>query len=121
LYTSEAYQSRNIFDAGDGFRKGSTHPANFNLIRTKRDRHHGARSRQLLRCRPEQTRSVERMTSRRSKMYTMIFSLAAALIACVGMMFYGTSAPMAGGFVIAAMSVGMAADLMRAKRRAAAK
>jgi hypothetical protein len=52
-------------------------------------------------------------------MYTAIFAIGSALIAYVGMKVYGTTAVMAGGFVAAAVAIGMAADFMRAKQRAA--
>jgi len=54
-------------------------------------------------------------------MYTAIFAIGSALVAYAGMKFYGATAIMAGGFVVAAMAVGMAADVMRAKQRAAVK
>ena len=54
-------------------------------------------------------------------MYTAIFSLGAALIACAGMAVFGTSATMAGGFFVAALAVGAGVDIMRDKQRAAVK
>jgi pyocin large subunit-like protein len=54
-------------------------------------------------------------------MYTAIFAIGSAVVAYAGMKFHGLSAMMAGGFVVASMAIGMAADLMRAKQRAAAK
>jgi hypothetical protein len=54
-------------------------------------------------------------------MYTAIFALMSAVLAYAGMKFYGLSALMAGGFVIAALAIGMAADVMRAKHRTAIK
>jgi len=54
-------------------------------------------------------------------MYTAIFSLGGALVAGAGMMYYGISAPMAGGGFVAAMAVGMAIDVMRSKFRTAVK
>jgi hypothetical protein len=52
-------------------------------------------------------------------MYTVLFSLGAALVACAGMAAFGTSAAMAGGFFVAAMAVGAGVDVMRANQRAA--
>jgi hypothetical protein len=52
-------------------------------------------------------------------MYTALFSLGAALIACAGMAAFGTSAAMAGGFFVAAMAVGAGLDVMRTRQRAA--
>ena len=54
-------------------------------------------------------------------MYTAIFAIMSAALAYVGMKFYGLTAIMAGGFVVAALAIGMAADLMRAKHRTAVK
>jgi hypothetical protein len=54
-------------------------------------------------------------------MYTAILAIAAALVAYAGMKFYGATAVMAGGLVVAAIMVGMAADVMRARQRAAVK
>ena len=54
-------------------------------------------------------------------MYTAIFAIGSALIAYAGMKVYGASGVMAGGFVAASMMVGMAADVMRARQRAAVK
>jgi hypothetical protein len=46
-------------------------------------------------------------------MYTAIFTIASALVAYAGMKLYGVTAVMAGVFVISAMGIGMAADIMR--------
>ena len=46
-------------------------------------------------------------------MYTAIFAIASALVAYAGMKLYGATPVMAGVFVIAAMGIGMAADIMR--------
>ena len=56
-------------------------------------------------------------------MYTAIFSLGAALLACAGMTVYGTSAAMAGGFFIGAMAmvIGAGVDVMSGTQRAAVK
>ena len=51
-------------------------------------------------------------------MYTAIFSLGAALIACAGLVTFETSAAMAGGFFVAAIAVGAGVDVMRARQRA---
>ena len=51
-------------------------------------------------------------------MYTAIFSLGAALIACVGLITFETdAATAAGGFFIAVMAVGAGVDIMRARQR----
>ena len=50
-------------------------------------------------------------------MYTAIFSLGAALIACAGLVTFETSTAMAGGFFLAAMAVGAGVDFMRARQR----
>jgi hypothetical protein len=50
-------------------------------------------------------------------MYTAIFSLGAALIACAGLVTFEISAAMAGGFFVAAMAVGAGVDIMRARQR----
>ena len=54
-------------------------------------------------------------------MYTAMFAIMSAALAYAGMKFYGLTAVMAGGFVVGALAIGMAADVMRAKQRAAVK
>jgi hypothetical protein len=54
-------------------------------------------------------------------MYTAILTIMSAALAYAGMKFYGLTAITAGGFVVAALAIGMAADVMRAKHRAAIK
>jgi hypothetical protein len=54
-------------------------------------------------------------------MYTAMFAIMSAALAYAGMKFYGLTAVMAGGFVVAALAIGMAADVMRAKYRTANK
>ena len=54
-------------------------------------------------------------------MYTAMFAIMSAALAYAGMKFYGLTAVMAGGFVVAALAIGMAADGMRAKHRTAIK
>jgi hypothetical protein len=61
------------------------------------------------------------MTSGELTMYTAIFTIGSALVAYAGMKFYGATTIMAAGFVVAAMAIGMAADVMRAKQRTAIK
>ena len=51
-------------------------------------------------------------------MYTAIFSVGAALIACAGLVTFETdAATVAGGFFLAATAVGVGVDIMRAKQR----
>jgi hypothetical protein len=50
-------------------------------------------------------------------MYTAIFSLGAALIACAGLLTFEASTAMAAGFFVAAMAVGAGLDIMRARQR----
>ena len=50
-----------------------------------------------------------------------ISAIMSAALAYAGMKFYGLTAIMAGGFVVAALAIGMAADVMRAKYRTAIK
>ena len=54
-------------------------------------------------------------------MYTAILTIASTLAAYASTKVYGASAVMAGSFVMTAMAVGVAADLMRAWQRAAVK
>ena len=54
-------------------------------------------------------------------MYIAMFAIMSAALAYADMKFYGLTAVMAGGFVVAALAIGMAADVMRAKYRTAVK
>jgi len=51
-------------------------------------------------------------------MYTAIFSLGAALVACAGLVAFDLSTATAGGFFVAAMAVGAGVDVMRGRQRA---
>jgi hypothetical protein len=54
-------------------------------------------------------------------MYTAIFASMSAALAYAGVKFYGLTDIMAGGFVVAALAIGMAAVVMMAKHRTAIK
>ena len=54
-------------------------------------------------------------------MYTAILTIVSTLTAYAAMKLYGATAATTGGFVIAAMVIGVAADLMRVSQRAAVK
>jgi len=54
-------------------------------------------------------------------MYTAILTIVSTLTAYAAMKLYGATAVTTGGFVIAAMVIGVAADLMRVGQRAAVK
>jgi len=56
-----------------------------------------------------------------STMYTAILTIVSTLTAYAAMKLYGATAVTTGGFVIAAMVIGVAADLMRIGQRAAVK
>jgi hypothetical protein len=61
------------------------------------------------------------MTPGEFDMYTAILTIASTLAAYASTKLYGAPAVMAGSFVLTAMAVGVAADLMRAWQRAAVK
>ena len=48
-------------------------------------------------------------------MYTVILTIASALVAYAGMRLYGATAVIAGVFVMSVMGLGVAADIMRAE------